>query len=281
MKTQLFRPAAFCGIIVLSYALSSHAADPLRIMPLGDSITAGYTDNPSWAVHPFEFGYRSELNTLLTNAGYNFKFVGGSTEPWTGISGDPTRGGTYTPPLDLRAIGQDGHRGYGGQAAGFLYNNIVNWLSMDDPDIILLHIGTNSLDTRTLGNLINRIVTTKPDAQVIVAEIIPNFTYNQQIVNYNTYIRDTLVPQYQSQGKHVFHVDQYANFLSAPNDLRSIMQSLFSNGINHPSNPGYDRMAQTWFEEIRTIAPPVPEPSTTQILIPVVLLVASWSLNRR
>ena len=55
--------------------------------------------------HPFEFGYRSGLYTLLTNAGYNFIFVGGSTEPWTGISGDPTQGGTYTPPLDLRSFG--------------------------------------------------------------------------------------------------------------------------------------------------------------------------------
>ena len=32
-------------------------------------------------------------------------FVGGSTEPWTGISGDPTHGGTYKPALDLRDFG--------------------------------------------------------------------------------------------------------------------------------------------------------------------------------
>ncbi len=75
----------------------------IRIMPLGDSITTGYTNNPSLS-HPFEFGYRSELYTLLTRGGYGFEFVGRSTEPWIG-DGDSTRGGTYTPPLDLRKFG--------------------------------------------------------------------------------------------------------------------------------------------------------------------------------
>lgn len=109
------------------------AATPLRIMCLGDSITVGYTDNPSWANHPFKFGYRSGLNSRLTNASYNFLFVGASTEPWTGISGDPTQGGTYKPALDLRDFGQDGHRGYGG--AG-IWNNVNSWIATDNPDVI-------------------------------------------------------------------------------------------------------------------------------------------------
>ena len=50
-------------------------------MPLGDSITAGYTDNPDWA-HPFEFGYRSGLHKRMTAAGQDFVFVGESPEPF-------------------------------------------------------------------------------------------------------------------------------------------------------------------------------------------------------
>lgn len=76
-------------------------------MPLGDSITAGYTDNPNWTVD-FEFGYRRGLYTRLTNAGYDFTYVGGSPEPWVSPYGDPTRGGTYKPTFDLRDIGQMG-----------------------------------------------------------------------------------------------------------------------------------------------------------------------------
>ena len=88
-------------------------AAPLRIMPLGDSITCGYTDNPNWNV-PFEFGYRGPLYTLLKNAGYDFQFVGACPQPFDNYSGDPTRGGTVAPTLDLRPLGQNGHRGYGG-----------------------------------------------------------------------------------------------------------------------------------------------------------------------
>lgn len=231
------------------------AAAPLRIMPMGDSITTGYTDNPSWTNHPFMFGYRSGLYTHLTNAGYNFLFVGGSTEPWTGISGDPTNGGTYTPALDLRDFGQDGHRGYGGKTASFLNSNILSWLAADDPDIILLKIGTNSQDKSGLQTLVDTITTTKPDCHLIIAQIMPKYSYQQGIVDYNTWIRDTLVPAQQAQGRKVTVVDQYAPFLTNPADLTTIDQSLFSNGINHPSNPGYDKMAQVWFDTIKALVP--------------------------
>ncbi len=225
----------------------SSASTPLRIMCLGDSITAGYTDNPGWVNHPFEFGYRSGLYTILTNARYNFLFVGGSTEPWTGISGDPTQGNTYTPPLDLRNLGQDGHRGYGGTTASGLQSNIVSWLNSDNPDIILLKIGTNSQSTSNLDTLVNTITTTKPNARLIIAQIMPKYTYQAGIVTYNDYIRNTLVPAKQALGKKVTLVDQYAPFLTNPADLTSIDQSLFANGINHPNNDGYDKMAQVWF----------------------------------
>jgi hypothetical protein len=224
----------------------------LRIMCMGDSITAGYTDNPTWNV-PFLFGYRSGLYTRLTNAGYNFLFVGGSTEPWTGISGDPTHGGTYKPALDLRDFGQDGHRGYGGQTASYLNSNILSWLASDNPDIILLKIGTNSQDQTGLNTLVSTITTTKPNAHLIIAQIIPKYTYQQGIVDYNSYIRNTLVPNYQAQGKKVTLVNQYAPFLTNSTVLTSIDQSLFSNGINHPSNPGYDKMALVWFKGIESL----------------------------
>lgn len=251
------------AIVAMSLAMPASAGDPIRIMPLGDSITTGYTDNPSWANHPFEFGYRSGLYTRLTNAGYNFKFVGGSTEPWTGISGDPTHGGTYKPALDLRDLAQDGHRGYGGAAASTLQGGIVNWLAADDPDIILLMIGTNGQDTTGLNTLVNTIVTHKPDAQLIVAQIIPMYTYSSSVINYNNYIRNTLVPHYQSLGKNVTMVDQYVNFLTNPDYLGTIDQTLFSNGINHPDRDGYDRMAQTWFNGIQAV---VPEPTSLVLL---------------
>ncbi len=227
------------------------ASAPLRIMCLGDSITVGYTDNPTWANHPFMFGYRSGLYTRLTNAGYNFQFVGASTEPWTGISGDPTSGGTYTPALDLRNFGQDKHRGYGG--AG-IWSNVNAWIAADDPDVILLLIGINGIGTGSpaaLNNLVNSIVTTAPDVHLIVAQITPRSTFNQSLYNYNVYIRDTLVPTYAGNGHKVTTVDLYSLFLTDPNNYGSAIQAgVLSNNINHPDNPRYDLMAQEWFEGI-------------------------------
>lgn len=226
--------------------------ESLRIMPLGDSITAGYTDNPKWR-HPFKFGYRSGLHTHLTKAGYHFLFVGGSTEPWTGISGDPTHGGTYKPIFDLRDLGLDGHRGYGGKTAGFLNDNILTYLAEDDPHIILLKIGTNKQDQVALDTLVDTITTTKPDAHLIIAQIIPKVSYQQSIVDYNTYIREALVPHYQSLGRNVTLVDMYPLFLTDSEDLTSIDVSRFSNHINHPVNEAYDEMSQLWFDAIEAL----------------------------
>lgn len=102
---------ASLGIFTVNNAWAE--GKPLRIMPLGDSITAGYTDNPKWA-HPFEFGYRSGLYRRLKKAGLDFVFVGDSQEPFDRKYGDPTHGGAVSPKLDLRALKQHGHRGYGG-----------------------------------------------------------------------------------------------------------------------------------------------------------------------
>lgn len=228
--------------------------NPLRIMPMGDSITVGYT-NADWTGGAFEFGYRSGLYTLLSNAGYDFRFIGNSTEPWT--FRDPrTTDPAWPPAINLETLGQDGHNGYAGEDAAYLNANISSWLSSQDPDIILLKIGTNGYqpsDRTDLQALVNTITTTKPDCHLIIAQIMPRYTFVQEVVNYNTWIRNTLVPAQQALGRKITVVDQYAPFLTNPAVLTSIDTSLFSNGINHPSNPGYDKMAQVWFNAIESL----------------------------
>lgn len=229
-------------------------ANPLRIMPLGDSITVGYT-NADWSGGPFEFGYRSGLYTRLSNAGYQFRFVGDSTEPWTfrdPVTTDPG----WPPAINLATLGQDGNNGHAGDKASDLNASISSWLASKDPDVILLKIGTNgyqAADRTDLQTLVNTITTTKPNCHLILAQIMPRYTYVQEVVNYNTWIRETLVPAQQALGRNVTVVDQYAPFLTNPANLTTIDQSLFSNGINHPSNPGYDKMAQVWFNAIEAL----------------------------
>lgn len=229
-------------------------ANPLRIMPMGDSITVGYT-NADWSGGAFEFGYRSGLYTLLSNAGYDFRFIGNSTEPRT--FRDPrTTDPAWPPTLNLETLGQAANNGYAGEDAAFLNGGISSWLANQDPDIILLKIGTNGYaqsDRTALQTLVNTITTTEPACHLIIAQIMPRYTYVQEVVNYNTWIRDTLVPAQQALGRKVSVVNQYAPFLTDPAVLTSIDQTLFSNAINHPSNPGYDKMAQVWFDAIGAI----------------------------
>jgi hypothetical protein len=251
--------AAFSGLA--AFGVVADAGPVLRIMPLGDSITAGYTDNPDWNV-PFGFGYRSGLYTRLTNAGYSFQFVGGSTEPWTGIDGTVK---TVSAP-DLRKVNQDFHRGYGGAHVADLANNVVNWLNTDNPDVILLMAGINDIGRGSSGsptaveaklkNLVQTIVTTRPNANLIVAQITPYAGYTDSIVQYNNYIKNTLVPIYASLGHRVTTVDQYSNLLTGG----TIDPALYANGINHPNGTAYDKMAQTWFNGIKTMGTKPPEP---------------------
>lgn len=259
------RPWAILLVVAAVFvAVAETSPAAVRVECVGDSITAGYTDNPNWNV-PFEFGYRSGLYTRMKNAGYDLQFVGGSAEPWNNAFGDPSHGGTYKPSLDLRDLNQDNHRGYGGWGTAAILSNIGSWLTADNPDVVLLMIGINDGDSTTtrnnLNSIVQTIVTSKPNADVIVAQITPMADGSKGIVNYNTYIRDTLVPTYQAQGKHVTTVDQYANLLTGG----SIDASLFSNGINHPNAVAYDRMAQTWFAGIQAVHP-VPEPGTLVLL---------------
>jgi hypothetical protein len=89
---------------------------------------------------------------------------------------------------------------------------------------------------------------------------MPYSTYTPAIVDYNKYIRDTLVPAFAEQKKHVTTVDQYSNFGSGT----TIDRSLYSNGINHPNADAYDKMAETWFVGIQALKLPATPPRRPQ-----------------
>ena len=241
----------------------------VRIMPLGDSLTVGVTDAPDWTI-PFTFGYRGPLYTKLTDAGYDFEFVGASGEPWV----YPTTFGqpTSIQGPDLRTVGQDSNRGYAGATTYQILNgdsvgvgglnnpipNIVDMLNADDPDIVLLMIGTNGFDTTNLDPLVNTIVSTKPSAQLIVAQIPPRVSNAAATLSYNNYIKNTLVPKYQSLGKNVTTVDQYSNFMNPDGTVNA---SLFETTYGtHIVPAGNELMGQTWYDGIMALSGIDPEP---------------------
>jgi lysophospholipase L1-like esterase len=232
---------------------------PIRVLPIGDSITVGYTDNPRWTA-PFEFGYRAELFEMLNNAGIPVQFVGSSREPWNGLWKVPTN----SPAPDLRLLGQDCHEGYGAKATAFVAEHIEEWVRTNQPDFILLMIGINDIPAgatnapeRAKTNLqliAERVAATSPSTHLIIAQTIPYTRPTPAILELNRFIRETLVPDCAARGMRISTVDQCRNFLAEPAGSTGD-PALYSNGYNHPNAEGYRRMARTWCEEIRRLVP--------------------------
>jgi lysophospholipase L1-like esterase len=242
-------------IAAISTALVTSAAiaAPITIMPVGDSITVGYTDPPQWTI-PYEDGYRYDLYNQLTTAGMQVQYIGGSQEPYNGIFGAPNN----VPSPDLRAIGQDNMEGYGGQGTAFIAANIEGWLSKYQPDVILLDIGINGVNNpggvvtteNGLQTIVQEVINTDPTAQLIVGQITPYFFgSNVANVQLNSWIANTLVPTYSAD--NVSTVDLYTPLTinGQPN------QALTANGVNHPNAAGYALMADAWFNGIESVLP--------------------------
>ena len=256
VEGEVLRGATAPGDSTTAPKLQTRKTARLRIMPLGDSITVGFTDNPAWS-HPFEFGYRSGLYRRLKEAGHDFVFVGSSKEPFTNPKrfGDPTQGGTVSPVLDLRPLNQNGHHGHGGFGIEGLRGNVAKWITQEQPDIILLLIGINGISAESSGqldSLVQSIFDARKEVALIVAQIPPSSRFNQHILAYNSHIREKLVPTFSAKGHAISTVDQYTHFLTKPEDPQSIDATRLSNGRNHPTNQLYEKMAESWFQGIES-----------------------------
>jgi lysophospholipase L1-like esterase len=198
------------------------ANTPIKIMPLGDSITYG-TPNPGYG------GYRHALGTLLKNDGHAVDFVG-SEHSGNGVILGPDNEGHPGWTIQQIKNGIDTNR----------------WLETGEPDLILLHIGTNDI---RLGNaasapgylsaLLDDILMRLPRTHVIVAQIIP---FRQGPGKSHQSYNDSIPQIVASKGLRVSLVDM-RNILS-PSDYADVL---------HPNAGGYDKMARAWEAGIRAV----------------------------
>lgn len=210
---------------------------PCKILPFGDSITDGVGVSGGG-------GYRIELFKRAVEAGNNITFVGAEANGPTTVAGKPF-------PRN-----HQGHSGWtietvNGQSG--ISTKIPSPALNDNPNIILLHIGTNDvyqqpsgMDVR-LGRLIDKILDAAPDALLVVASIIPStssFVPNSVIVDYNAKI-PAIVQQRAEMGFKIIFLDQYAGFPGA---------SELADGI-HPNTAGYARMGAKWYDAIKEYLP--------------------------
>lgn len=212
------------------YYLSSNycqlCGSPVRIMPLGDSITYGYNDPnipPGNVV-----GYRETLYTLMQNNGYYFDFVG---QFQNGQFADPDHQGVVIN---------------GGFKAQDMANNVYSYLFDKPADIVLLHIGTNDVCNTTASQIeaiLNEIDRFDGKITVLLARIIAttNSSLNTCVTNLNNAVESMV----SNRKDKIIMVDQ-EHALTYPDDMYDML---------HPNATGYGKMAAKWFEHLQTFLP--------------------------
>lgn len=214
-------------VLVFTVGIVSAEGEPLRIMPLGDSITQGSRDS-----------YRRPLWFKLRQAGMNVDFVGSMSRGYG---------------LSFKTQDFDGdHEGHWGWRADEVLNRVDEWITRSNPDIVLLHLGTNDIGigqpieetTSEIGWIVQRLRQYKPDIHILLAAIIPvaNETVTNRITKFNHALAQ-LAETVDSLDSRVVLVDQFTGF-----DGR---QDTYDG--THPNSRGNRKMADKWFAAIRSI----------------------------
>ncbi len=234
-------------LAVISFAVAStaqSATTTVRIMPLGDSITAA----PGC--------WRAILwHDLQTNGYTNTDFVGSV----------PGNGCNYGYSYDHD---NEGHSGY-------LATNIANqnqlpgWLSAAHPDVVLMHLGTNDvwshLPTSTIlaayTKLIGQMRASNPHMAILVAQILPMNPSGCSDCSSGVVALDQAVPAWAAglttAQSPITVVDQFTGFNDATDTI--------GDGV-HPNDAGFQKMAARWYPALAQVLDnlkPPPPPSTS------------------
>ena len=233
------------------YALPETWAAPLRIMPVGDSITRGTYRGGNTLANPLGGGWRKRLQDRLRAAGVPFEFVGeldywaygtdGVVDPsfsprHHGLAGFSNKaiweGGVVPTPKEvLAAKGVQEIRVPG----------IVDSLAKHKPDIVLLMSGANGFNAGTRDMLIQTICDNFTGT-LFVASITPQKAPRvgwDQVVPYNASL-SAKVETLKAQGHRLRHVDMHAAL--TPEDI--------SNDGVHPNEAGLSKIAEVWFRAL-------------------------------
>ncbi|WP_344401592.1 ricin-type beta-trefoil lectin domain protein [Streptomyces longisporus] len=232
--------AVALGLTAAGVAPASAASNtPLRLMPLGDSITWGVGSSTG-------NGYRGPLWNELAADGHPLDFVG------TG------RNGSMSDPDN------EGHSGYRiDQIAALADASLTRYR----PNVVTLHIGTNDLQGASevntaisrLRSLVDQITADVPDATVLVASLVVSTSSSEEQFRgtYNQATRQ-IVSDAQAAGKHVAFVD-----------MSSLTTADLADPL-HPNDAGYQKMADAFHRGIQSadgagwLRNPAPAPAPVQ-----------------
>ena len=226
----------------------------LKILPLGDSITRDtFSANPR--PDSVLTGYRQPLWLLLKSENYPVDFIGSDSSGYGSV-----------PAFD------PDNAGFGGYSTQQLLNLVMTgidanghvitpgpYLNSYHPNVILLHIGTNDLDTSTavLEKLLNYFDdfedTTNSVIWIILAKIINEVPYNPITSIYNDNI-GKMAEKRISNGDHIKIVDMEkdAGIVYRIDTVAPYVNGDLYDGI-HPNNSGYAKMASLFYDTLSVL----------------------------
>jgi lysophospholipase L1-like esterase len=224
-------------ILLGCFSVRAIAGEPVRIMPLGDSITRG------WYGSVGSNGYRKPLYLKLVNRGYNVDFVGGQSD------------GNFA---DRNHEGHDGWHAAEGTGEGIL-PNVYNWLTANPADIVLLHIGTNDItggdqNIGEVNDILDEIDRFSEDITVILALIINRQNYSATTTQFNDDLNSMALDRIAS-GDDIIIVDME----SALNYSTDMADNL------HPNDSGYAKMADVWYDALYELLGTAPAITSTPL----------------
>jgi lysophospholipase L1-like esterase len=141
------------------------------------------------------------------------------------------------------------HEGHVAMRADQVLAQAAGWVSNANPDIVLLHIGTNDIMLgqavsgvlSEVGQIIDAIRSVKPNIKIIVAQILPVDGFDAEVAAYNSGLA-TLVASKTSGTSPVRLADMFSGFGS--NDKYD--------GV-HPNDTGESKMADRWYDVLATL----------------------------
>jgi hypothetical protein len=195
--------------------------------------------------------YRKALWDRLADQSYEVDFVG-SRNDGSAVFGD----------VDLAD-----HEGHGGWRDDEIVDGrpgegkLADWLIAEQPDIVLLHIGTNALDPspNDVRDILDVIDNYDRSVWVILARIINRSTYSLITTNFNNAVEELALdrknnPNNPAYPDRIIIVDMEdgagINYDLVVDDPPGDMWDQL-----HPFETGYEKMAGTWFSGLQEILP--------------------------
>lgn len=227
--------------VFIDYCSLEFFDSKIKILPLGDSITEGYGSCQNFKNPCLGSGYRNKLSNLI---GANYSFVGSQT--------------------DVNGLSHEGHPGYfikghenNNTFGQGIFENIEKWLETSNPEIILLHIGTNTLAAsymtlnadeiaiNELSELIDLIFLKDRNIKIYLMSIIGLdlskdtnpilFHFQETVKNYNLKF-GMLINKKIGLENNIKYLDLYNSIGLSPENYLDLA---------HPNFSGYEKMAES------------------------------------